>query len=88
MEGIKQRITQAQELLRQIQIRRQEVRAKAKEVEAARATAQAQARVETSGWNQSKSYNSFMSGADPLEEQFKRWEMNEELEQMKRNMGR
>ncbi len=88
MEGIKQRITQAQALLRQIQTRRQEVRAKAKEVEAARASAQAQARAETSAWSQSKSYNSFMSGVDPLEEKFKRWEMDEELDQMKRNMGR
>ncbi|MEW6496858.1 MAG: TIGR04376 family protein [Cyanobacteriota bacterium] len=88
MEGIKQRITQAQGLLRQIQTRRQEVRTKAKEVEAARASAQAQARVETSGWSQGKSYNSFVSGADPLEEKFKRWEMDEELDQLKRNMGR
>lgn len=88
MEGIKQRITQAQGLLRQIQTRRQEVRAKAKEVEAARASAQAQARAETSGWSQSKSYNSYVSGVDPLEEKFRRWEMDEELDRMKRNMGR
>jgi hypothetical protein len=27
-------------------------------------------------------------GADPLEEQFQRWEMDEELEQLKRQMGR
>jgi uncharacterized protein (TIGR04376 family) len=87
MEGVKQRITQAQELLRQIQTRRQEVRTKAKEVEAARASTQTQARAETFGWNQSRSYSAF-SGADPLEEKFKRWEAQDELEQMKRNMGR
>jgi uncharacterized protein (TIGR04376 family) len=45
MEGVKQRITQAKELQRQIQTRRQEVRAKAQEVEAMRASSQAQARV-------------------------------------------
>jgi hypothetical protein len=28
------------------------------------------------------------STADPLEQQFKRWEAEEELEQMKRNMGK
>jgi uncharacterized protein (TIGR04376 family) len=87
MEGVKQRITQAQELIRQIQTRRQEVRAKAKEVEAARASSQAQKQAETYGWNQSSSYN-IRSGPDPLEDQFRRWELQEELDQMKRNMGR
>lgn len=95
MEGLKQRITQAKELQRQIQVRRQEVRAKAKEVEAARASAKAPSRAsyedtsraQTSGWNQSSSYSSF-SGADPLEEKFKRWEMEDELNEMKRKMGR
>lgn len=87
MEGVKQRITQAQELLRQIQTRRQEVQAKAKEVEAGRSSYQAQQRAETSGWSQS-SNRKIYSGSDPLEEKFKRWEMDDELEQMKRNMGR
>ena len=87
MEGVKQRITQAQELIRQIQTRRQEVRAKAKEVEAARASTQAQQKAETFGWNQSSSH-SIHSGPDPLEDQFRRWELQEELDQMKRNMGR
>ncbi len=87
MEGVKQRITQAQELLRQIQTRRQEVQAKAKEVEAGRSSYQAQQRAETSGWSQS-SNRKIYSGSDALEEKFKRWEMDDELEQMKRNMGR
>jgi uncharacterized protein (TIGR04376 family) len=87
MEGVKQRSQKAQELIRQIQTRRQEVRAKAKEVEAARASNQAQSKAETFGWNQNSDRNSY-SGADPLEEQFRRWEMQEELDQMKRNMGR
>jgi uncharacterized protein (TIGR04376 family) len=85
MEGVKQRINQSQQLLRQIQTRRQEVRAKAKEVEAARASSQAQA--ETFGWNQSSTRNIY-GAVDPLEEKFKRWELEEEIEQMKRNMGR
>ncbi len=92
MEGLKQRITKAQELQRQIQVRRQEVRAKAAQAQAAQAQAartssQAQQRSETTGWNQSSSRN-INSGADPLEEKFRRWEMDDELEQLKRNMGR
>jgi uncharacterized protein (TIGR04376 family) len=92
MEGLKQRITKAQELQRQIQVRRQEVRAKAAQAQAAqaqaaRASSQAQQRSETTGWNQSSSRN-INSGADPLEEKFRRWEMDDELEQLKRNMGR
>ena len=87
MEGVKQRITQSQELIRQIQTRRQEVRTKAKEVEAARASSQAQSQVETFGWNQSSSRQSY-SGPDPLDDQFRRWELQEELDQMKRNLGR
>ena len=86
MEGLKQRITKAKELLNQIQTRRTEVRAKATEVKAARASTQTQQRWDTFGWNQSS--NSHISnGADPLEEKFRRWEMDEEIEQMKRNMG-
>lgn len=95
MEGVKQRITQAKELQRQIQTRRQEVRAKAQEVEAMRASSQAQGRVpsqdartsQTSGWNQSSSYRT-SSGTDALEEKFRRWEMEDELNDMKRKMGR
>jgi uncharacterized protein (TIGR04376 family) len=86
MEGVKQQITKAKELLSQIQMRRQEVQAKAKEVEDARASSKT-ARSETFGWNQSSS-RTINSGPDPLEDKFKRWEMEEELEQMKRNMGR
>ena len=95
MEGVKQRITQAQELVRQIQTRQQEVRAKAKEVEAARASSKPKAQssyenasqAQTSGWNQSATYSAF-KGADPLEEKFMRWEMEDELNDIKRKMGR
>lgn len=87
MEGIKQRISKAQELQRQISLRRQEVQAKAKEAEAARASQKAQQRSETSTWNQSNTRN-IRSGPDPLEDKFRRWEMDDELEQLKRNLGR
>lgn len=86
MEGCKQRIAQSKELQGQIQKRRQEVIAKATEVAAARSSYKADSAWETSGWNQSA--NRIPNGADPLEDKFKRWEMEDELEQLKRNLGR
>jgi hypothetical protein len=87
MEGLKQRITKAQELQRQISLRQQEVQAKAKEAQAARASQEAQQRSENSAWKQSNTRN-IRSGPDPLEDKFRRWEMDDELEQLKRNLGR
>jgi uncharacterized protein (TIGR04376 family) len=83
MQGLKERIQQSQELLRKIQQRRQEVQAKAAVAQTARAKAQTQERFETIGWsNQTSSYS---SGFDDLEEKFRSWETQDELEQMKRN---
>ncbi|MEQ8538477.1 MAG: TIGR04376 family protein [Coleofasciculus sp. D1-CHI-01] len=89
MEGVKQRIAQTKALQRQIQTRRNEVHTKAREAEAARTQAQAQSQSQwqKSAWNQSSNYN-IGAGVDPLETQFQRWETDEELDQMKRNMGR
>ncbi len=85
MQGIKERINQAKELLKRVQQRRQEVQAKATQAQANRASYQAQQRSDTTGWNQS---SSFSSNADDLEAAFRRWETQDELEQMKRNMVR
>ncbi|MBE9127289.1 MULTISPECIES: TIGR04376 family protein [unclassified Coleofasciculus] len=87
MEGVKQRLAKTKELQRQIQTRRTEVRTKAKEAEATRAKSQTQSHWETSAWNQSPRYN-IGAGVDPLDAQFRQWETEEELERMKRNMGR
>ncbi|NES74362.1 MULTISPECIES: TIGR04376 family protein [Okeania] len=87
MQGCKQRIQQAKELYRQIKQRREEVRAKAVQAEANRYTAKNERRWETDGWNQTNFYN-FANSLDPLEEQFKSLETDEELEKMKRNMGK
>ena len=84
MQGIKERITQAKELLRRIQQRRQEVQAKAVAAQANRSNYQTSQQFETSGWNQNHS----SKGADDLEATFQRWETQDELEQLKRNMGR
>jgi uncharacterized protein (TIGR04376 family) len=86
MQGLKERINQSQELLRKIQQRRQEVQAKAAEAQTVRAKAQTQQRLETNAWwNQTSSSS---SNFDDLEEKFRRWETQDELEQMKRNMGK
>jgi uncharacterized protein (TIGR04376 family) len=90
MELVKKRIEQTIELQRQIQIRRQEVRRKVVEAEqAARASYQARAEQQwqTTGWNQG--YNvGYAKAADPLEQTFRQWETDEELEELKRQMGR
>ena len=85
MQGLKERITQAKELLRRIQLRRQEVQAKAAESQASRTNYKAQQRLETDGWNQTRD---FSGGPDALEAAFRRWETQDELDQLKRNMGR
>ena len=88
MEGAKKRLAQAKQLLRQIKQRREEVKNKAAELKAAQANAKSASSWDTVGWNQGVNYGTDRRVADPLEEQFERWEMDEELEQMKRNIGR
>lgn len=86
MQGLKERINQSQELLRKIQLRRQEVQAKATEAQKARGKSKTQQRLETNPWQTSSS--SYSSKFEDLEEQFRRLETQEELEQIKRNMGK
>ncbi|MBD2666270.1 hypothetical protein B6N60_02579 [Richelia sinica FACHB-800] len=86
MQGLKERITQSEELLRKIQERRQEVQAKATAAQTARTQSQSQQRLETNAWR--NPVNSYSSKGDDLEEKFRRWETEDELEQMKRNLGK
>ncbi|WP_353932328.1 TIGR04376 family protein [Okeanomitos corallinicola TIOX110] len=86
MQGLKERINQSQELLSKIQQRRQEVQAKATEAQKAREKNKAQQRLETNPWQTQSS--SYYDKFDELEEQFRRLETQEELEQMKRNIGK
>ena len=86
MQGLKERISQSQELLRKIQQRRQEVQTKAAELQIARTKAQTQkVETETHGWNTPTNSN---SNFDDLENTFRRWETQDELEKLKRNMGK
>ena len=82
MEGVKKRIVQAKELLQQVQKKRQEVQA---ESTRAKVNQTQNTNGYTTGWNQGKTYN---RAADPLEAEFQKWELDDELEQMKRKMNR
>ena len=97
MEVVKDRIKQATELHQQIQVRKQEVKTKIVEAQAQAQAAKASAsqaaasqvaeqKWQTSGWNQNYRFSN--SSADPLEQKFKQWETEEELERLKRQMGR
>lgn len=90
MESLKQRIQQTLELQKQIQLKRKEVRAKVTEAYANRTAQtfnQAEQQWQTAGWNQGTAPFTG-SSADPLEQAFRRWETDEELENLKRNMGK
>ena len=91
LEMVKQRIQQTHDLQQQIQIKRKEVQAQvaqafaqrtAQSVNAAGSTTERQ--WQTTGWNQGYS---MPKSADPLEQAFRKWETDEELDQLKRNMG-
>lgn len=88
MEGAKKRIIQAKDLLRQIQQRIKEVKAKAAEMKNVKAKSQATSNWDTSGWNQGANYRSYTGVVDPLDQQFRDLEVNDELENMKRNTTR
>lgn len=82
MQGIKTRIQQIEEMLAQVAVRRQEVSARAAQ------TSRSHAPTSTAGWDNLGDRANAGFGADSLEAQFQRWEMDEELEQLKRKMGR
>ncbi|WP_295619001.1 TIGR04376 family protein [Chamaesiphon sp. GL140_3_metabinner_50] len=86
MKGLKERETQAQELLKTIKTRRVEVKAKAAAAQATRARAATES--STSSWGSASNYTSSRDFADPLDAQFRRWEADEELENLKRNLGK
>ncbi|NJL87984.1 MAG: TIGR04376 family protein [Leptolyngbyaceae cyanobacterium SM1_1_3] len=95
MKGIKEQIEQTRELQRRIHEKRRELKTKIARAEAQRTAARAAKATSpepatswgTTGWNQSP-YTTFDRPVDPLEETFQRWETEEELEDLKRQMGR
>jgi uncharacterized protein (TIGR04376 family) len=87
MELIKQRIAQTADLQSQIQTRMQEVRTKIAEAAKTKPKSQANAQASTS-FNWESLHTPSQGTDDPLEQQFRRWEMDEELERLKRKMGK
>ncbi len=95
MQGIKEQLQQTRNLQQQIHIKRRELKTKIAAAEANRAAAQTTARSgtqattggQTAGWQQSP-YTRLNQPVDPLEETFQRWETEEELAELKRQMGR
>ncbi|MBD0337374.1 MAG: TIGR04376 family protein [Cyanobacteria bacterium Co-bin13] len=91
MKGVKERAEQTRELQRRIHDRRRELKTKIAQAQAERAAQRTTTQGPTSswetGWNQSP-YKTFTQPLDPLEETFQRWETEEELDNLKRQMGR
>jgi uncharacterized protein (TIGR04376 family) len=86
MQGLKERKAKATELLQTIKSRRTEVKAKSAAAQAART--QAATNSSTSSWGTVNNYTSDSNFADPLDAQFRRWEADEELESLKRNLSK
>ncbi|MDJ0661727.1 MAG: TIGR04376 family protein [Crocosphaera sp.] len=82
MEAAKQQIANGKTLLTQIRQRKEELQTKARQVQAA----QAKANYDTKGWNQTINYSSYNKANDPLEAEFQKWELDDELDQLKRNL--
>lgn len=86
MEVLKERMKQTQELQRQIQARRKEVQQQVNQAQATRKTSQTNQGWDAIGWSSTSPEQ--QSRVDSLEHQFRRWEAEEELDQLKRNLGR
>ncbi|MEM9003985.1 MAG: TIGR04376 family protein [Cyanobacteria bacterium P01_F01_bin.86] len=89
MQGITDQLEKTRQLQHQIHQKRRELKTKMAAAEASRAAAKAASAGsgQTSGWQQSP-YRGFNQPVDPLEETFQRWETENELEELKRQMGR
>ncbi len=89
MELLRDRITQTEELYLKIKAHRQELKAKLEEVRAQRqATNPTAASSGANPWMGSWSTQAAPSSSDPLDREFAKWEAEEELQRLKRNMGR
>ncbi len=90
MEVLKQRTQQTTELHQQIQIRKREVKAKVAEAQANRVNTQAAQSPPTPGEQQWQTAGWHQTAKPPvdLEREFQKWETDEELEALKRQMKR
>ena len=93
MEMVKTRMQQTQELLKQLQVRRQEVKTqinlrKAKAAANPSSTSEAGAKAGFSGKSAWYDPTPSKGVSDPLEEKFRQWESEDDLENLKRNEGK
>ena len=86
-EGVNKRLHQAKQSLTQIEQKEKELTAKAAQVRAEKSYS-TNNKWDNIGWNEGVNYRNYNRSVDPLEQEFKRWEIDEELEQMKRNINR
>ncbi|MGB0562026.1 MAG: TIGR04376 family protein, partial [Spirulinaceae cyanobacterium] len=78
LAGVKQHLEQAQTLLAQTQAKRQAVQRKIAAIPQRRATT-------NQGWEQSTVNTTQREPLDPVEARFRKWELEQELEQLKRD---
>jgi uncharacterized protein (TIGR04376 family) len=98
MEILRDRIRQTEELQKKLQVRRQEVKAQLEQVRAARAAQNSTTASHTTGYAPGNAaWGSTWNTAiprpgsdptDPLEQKFQRFEAEQELQDLKRKMGR
>lgn len=81
MEGTKKRLAEAQELFKQIQLQKKELKIKAEQ-----AKTQTTANSNPTWDGQSYSTNRYQKETDPLEKEFQQWDMDEELERLKKEL--
>jgi uncharacterized protein (TIGR04376 family) len=86
MAGVKQRSTQAQELLLQIKQKRQELKQSKQNQSTNTANTTNTATSDTIGWERGANPSQYHRSADPLEAEFQKWEVDDELEQIKKKM--
>ena len=85
---LKQNIQQTQNLTAQVSSRRQDLKVKIREAKTAPKGSPTPESWQSSTTDQPWTSQYTPSGSDALDAQFKRWEMEEELEALKRKMGR
>ncbi|WOB44894.1 TIGR04376 family protein [Thermoleptolyngbya oregonensis NK1-22] len=88
MEALRQRIQETIDLQRQIQQKRKEVSAQAAQARATRTTTSVDQQWQTAGWQNYNASTPGSSSPQDLEKAFRQWEMDEEIEELKRNMGK
>ncbi len=85
MEGVKQRAAKAKELLLQVQQKRQELKTRSTQTKTAQFQQYSR---DTVGWDRGANSVPSSRSADPLEAEFQKWEVDEELEQIRKNMNK